>query len=295
LLFFVGGEVFIMIRKLSLMFLISALGFPVIAEENSPAAPSMDAYSSAHQANAHRAPNEAPTLITDVLAVDPEAKIETSKEAVSKTDATQVEKQVEASTGSVSEAEKPVQPENRVPIQKNTLSKGIKTEQSLTEKTAVVEAEQPVVLTDVRADERNTGTKETSGTIKNERTVEQPREASTVKSEATTEQQANVDLQVLEFVLTNQVVNLEPQEVVETFSEGRHKGFVFARIASKAPEELSFVWFHNDRERSRIKVIVQASKNWRTFSFIHLRAGAWKVQLVDNNNKVLGEKTFTIK
>lgn len=103
------------------------------------------------------------------------------------------------------------------------------------------------------------------------------------------------DLKLVEFVLANQVVSREPKDVVESFSEGTDRGFAFARIQSQANNEITFLWTRNGHECARITSPVNKAKNWRTFSSVKLKAGEWKVQLLDKDKVVLAEKSFTVK
>lgn len=102
------------------------------------------------------------------------------------------------------------------------------------------------------------------------------------------------DLQVLEFVLTNQIEAREPKEVVESFAAGQERGFAFARIASKTKTDITFVWFRNGHECARQTMPIQAAAKWRTNASVKLRPGDWKVQLMANN-EVLAEKSFTLE
>lgn len=244
------------------MLLIATFGFNsnIWAEGNNPTNTTIDTHTAAHHAHAYRAPNEAPTLITDVLPGDPEAKpvinkkTTIKKETLSKTEVFQEQPANQSAIGARGENKDQLQTEATAAIQNKEL-KIVKEQEQGVEKTSIVVDVEKVSVTP----------------------------------------QASADLQVLEFVLTHQVVNLEPQEVVETFTEGKGRGFVFAKIAAKNPEALSFVWSRNNREYSRTKINVKSAKKWRGFSSITLRPGEWKVQLVGKNNAILAEKAFIIK
>lgn len=103
------------------------------------------------------------------------------------------------------------------------------------------------------------------------------------------------DLQVLDFVLTNQVVNREPQGTLENFAAGSKRGIAFARLQADTNTEVTFVWYRNNREYLRHKAPVQTAKQWRTFSSVSLHSGDWKVQLLGKEGEVLAEKTFSMK
>lgn len=110
-----------------------------------------------------------------------------------------------------------------------------------------------------------------------------------------TTEAAAADLKLVEFVLANQIVSREPKDVVESFSEGTDRGFAFARIQSQKNNEITFLWTRNGHECARITSPVNKAKNWRTFSSVKLKAGEWKVQLLDKDKVVLAEKSFTVK
>lgn len=103
------------------------------------------------------------------------------------------------------------------------------------------------------------------------------------------------DLEVVDFLLAGNIEAREPQNVVEAFSKDNERGFAFARLHAKAPNEVTFVWYLNDKPVARCKQSIQASKKWRTYSSVKLRPGQWKVQLIEGEDKVLAEKSFIIE
>lgn len=120
--------------------------------------------------------------------------------------------------------------------------------------------------------------------------------ASTDQLAATTDSTAAApaDLKLVEFVLANQVQSREPKDRVESFAQGSDRGFAFARIQSQNNNEVTFVWTRNGHEYARMTSPVNKAKNWRTFSSVKLKAGEWKVQLIDKDKVVLAEKSFTV-
>ncbi len=102
------------------------------------------------------------------------------------------------------------------------------------------------------------------------------------------------DLEVLEFVLANQVENREPKNLVDSFTSNEERGFAFARLRAQTNSKITFVWYRNGHEYARFTLPVNASKKWRTYSSVKLRPGEWKVQLLAED-KVLAEKTFTLQ
>lgn len=98
------------------------------------------------------------------------------------------------------------------------------------------------------------------------------------------------ELNVVEFVLANEVVGREPK-VVEAFAKENDKAFAFARINVKEASKVTFVWYRNGHEHSRMTMPVQQAKAWRTYSSVRLKPGDWKVELVAND-KVIAQKSF---
>lgn len=101
------------------------------------------------------------------------------------------------------------------------------------------------------------------------------------------------NINVVEFVLANQVESREPK-IVEAFSNQDERGFAFARLNVKNASEVTFVWSRNGHEVNRTTLPVHEAKKWRTFSSVKLRSGEWKVQLLANN-QVLAEKNFSVE
>jgi hypothetical protein len=120
-----------------------------------------------------------------------------------------------------------------------------------------------------------------------------PAETAAIPKEAVSEL-AKSDLEVVEFVLAQQIDAREPKNIVENFNKENQRGYAFARLSSPEIKDVTFIWFREGKEYSRYKTTVQAAKKWRTFSSVKLRPGHWKVQLV-SNDAVLAEKAFTLE
>lgn len=121
----------------------------------------------------------------------------------------------------------------------------------------------------------------------------QSAETAAIPKEAVSEL-AKSDLEVVEFVLADQIAAREPKNIVENFNKENQRGYAFARLSSPEVKEVTFIWFREGKEHSRYKTTVQAAKKWRTFSSVKLRPGHWKVQLV-SNDAILAEKAFTLE
>ncbi|MFH1985194.1 MAG: DUF2914 domain-containing protein [Pseudomonadota bacterium] len=93
------------------------------------------------------------------------------------------------------------------------------------------------------------------------------------------------------------VENREPVGVTDTFTAdiGIVSAFLEARDIP-AETTVSFVWFHGDEEVARVPVKIGQSGRWRTHSSKKLggRIGAWKVEIQDAQNALLGTAAFTV-
>lgn len=98
--------------------------------------------------------------------------------------------------------------------------------------------------------------------------------------------------------LCNGVENREPVGAADTFAADIATVYAFLEMRD-IPEEttVSFVWFHGDDEVARVPVKIGQSGRWRTYSSKNLggRIGAWRVEIQDEKNTVLGTADFTVK
>lgn len=106
------------------------------------------------------------------------------------------------------------------------------------------------------------------------------------------------DCVVRQFVLTNQVVNLEPQGVIEAnYPVGTERAYGFARLDCtqvRAGETFWFYWMRNDQEVGRSKARVDVSRNWRIWSQSRIFPGDWVVQLKDSDGRLQAERRFSV-
>lgn len=105
-------------------------------------------------------------------------------------------------------------------------------------------------------------------------------------------------MSVARLEICNGVENREPVGVADTFAADITMVYAFLEMRD-IPEEttVSFVWFHGDDEVARVPVRIGRSGRWRTYSSKKLggRIGAWRVEIQDENNTVLGAADFTVK
>lgn len=104
------------------------------------------------------------------------------------------------------------------------------------------------------------------------------------------------DCVVREFIMTRNVISLEPQGVVEgTYPPGTERAYAFARLDCTqvgAGETFWFHWIHNDREVAKSKARVDLSRNWRIWSQSRIFPGEWAVQLKDGAGRLQAEQRF---
>lgn len=106
------------------------------------------------------------------------------------------------------------------------------------------------------------------------------------------------DCVVRQYSLARNVVNLEPQGIVEeTFPAGTERAYVFARLDCTqvgSGEIFWFHWIHNDREVAKSKARVDVSRNWRIWTHSRIFPGDWAVLLKDSAGRQQAELRFMI-
>lgn len=100
-------------------------------------------------------------------------------------------------------------------------------------------------------------------------------------------------LEVLEFLVAEDVVDREPLSPKGGLVAGKGPLIAFARIRNKgAPSQVSFVWQYRDSEVARFDTKVGTSVRWRTWSAQKIWPGAWRVLLKSADGKTLSEISF---
>ena len=78
------------------------------------------------------------------------------------------------------------------------------------------------------------------------------------------------------------------------FHHGRPKSLLLHGRGQFGHEQtLVFRWLFQDEEYFRLETNIGTSTNWRTSSMVTLRAGSWKVEILQNE-QVLQEIAFTV-
>jgi hypothetical protein len=82
-----------------------------------------------------------------------------------------------------------------------------------------------------------------------------------------------------------------------TFASSVGKVYCFSKILGAEGKEVEQVWYHNDKEVNRVKIAVKYP-SYRCWSYKTIQpnqTGTWRVEVVDNEGKVLKSISFTIK
>lgn len=106
------------------------------------------------------------------------------------------------------------------------------------------------------------------------------------------------NLQVVEGVICKNVVNRAPVDPGNTFPKDVGKLFCFTRvIGATGPTSITHQWYYNDRQVASVVLPVK-SPNWRTRSskvIVPWAAGAWRVDVLGPDGKLLKSLAFTIQ
>lgn len=110
--------------------------------------------------------------------------------------------------------------------------------------------------------------------------------------------QQDHDCVVRQFIMTRNVISLEPQGVVDgAYPPGTERAYAFARLDCTqvgSGETFWFHWVHNGRDVGRSKARVDVSRNWRIWSQSRIFPGEWIVQLKDGSGRLQAEQRFEI-
>ena len=102
-------------------------------------------------------------------------------------------------------------------------------------------------------------------------------------------------LYVREMVLAQDVVERTPIDVVQAFDVSDGEAWAFARIFNTGPlRNVIFKWYYEESLYYTFEAKVGTSKNWRTYSSVTLREGAWRVEMEDHKGNQLKEIRFHV-
>ena len=102
-------------------------------------------------------------------------------------------------------------------------------------------------------------------------------------------------LYVKELLLSRDVIEREPVDVVQSFSMDDERAWGFAVIHSTyRMHTLTFKWYYEDEEYFTFDSQVGESPNWRTYSSVGLQPGSWRVELYNEYDEMLKEVRFHV-
>ncbi len=99
-------------------------------------------------------------------------------------------------------------------------------------------------------------------------------------------------------VIGTGVENLEPAGVAETFPASTEKVYCFLEATNiNQDTEVSFVWFHGQKELLKINLPLKKGPRWRTYVYKNLygQKGDWRVEIRDAMGKPLKEVKFKVE
>jgi hypothetical protein len=99
-------------------------------------------------------------------------------------------------------------------------------------------------------------------------------------------------------VVATGVEEREPVGVAETFEASVVRVACFLEATDvREDTTAAFVWYHEGEEISRVDLPLGQSPRWRTYSTKKLgdRSGAWKVEVRDASDAVVGSVSFTVQ
>jgi Protein of unknown function (DUF2914) len=103
---------------------------------------------------------------------------------------------------------------------------------------------------------------------------------------------------IARLVIGTGVENREPVGVAETFPATTEKVYCFLE-ATEIPKdtEVSFVWFHGEKEVLKTHLPLQTGPKWRTFADKNLGGmkGDWKVEVRDAKGNLIKDIKFKVE
>lgn len=107
--------------------------------------------------------------------------------------------------------------------------------------------------------------------------------------------QTDDTLYVREFVLSMDVIEREPVDIVSAYSMADERAWCFARLYnSEAIQEIYFKWYYEDDLYFEMPSKIGLSNNWRSYSSATLLPGSWRVELVNKDGETLKEILFDV-
>ena len=103
---------------------------------------------------------------------------------------------------------------------------------------------------------------------------------------------------IARLVVGTGVENREPVGVADTFPAATEKVYCFLEATEISKDtEVSFVWFHGDKEMLKTSLPLKTGPKWRTFADKNVEGmkGDWKVEIRDSGGKLVKEVKFKVE
>ena len=103
---------------------------------------------------------------------------------------------------------------------------------------------------------------------------------------------------IARLVVGTGVENREPVAAGETFPASTEKVYCFLEATGIAKDtEVSFVWFHGDKEMQKIDLPLKMGSRWRTYTSKNLGGlkGDWRVEIRGPDGNLLKEVKFKVE
>ena len=103
---------------------------------------------------------------------------------------------------------------------------------------------------------------------------------------------------IARLVIGTGVENREPVGVAETFPATTEKVYCFLEaIEIPKDTEISFVWFHGEKEMLKTNLPLQTGPKWRTFADKNIGGmkGDWKLEIRDVKGNLVKDVKFKVE
>jgi len=109
------------------------------------------------------------------------------------------------------------------------------------------------------------------------------------------------ELSLIESGICEDVINHRAVNISEVFERNIGRLFCFTRVQGPYyalnEQSVTHVWYHGDSEQARVTLPVKSS-NWGTHSSKKIQSrqvGAWRVEILDSKEAVIGMFPFQIR
>ena len=103
---------------------------------------------------------------------------------------------------------------------------------------------------------------------------------------------------IARLVVGTGVENREPVGVAETFPAATEKVYCFLEATEISKDtEVSFVWFHGEKEMLKTNLPLKTGPKWRTFANKNVGGmkGDWKVEIRESGGKLVKDVKFKVE